>query len=76
MAETCSVVKHTRESKYSCVDKYIEIYILSHSVPLSAYSSQTNVKLDDSRSREANIGWVWGLLSGQWDEQVEREAWP
>jgi len=43
-------------------------------MPLSACISQTTVKLDESRGREANTGWVWGLLSGQWGEQVEGEA--
>jgi len=43
-------------------------------MPLSAYINQTAVMLEESRGREASIGWVWGLLSGQWGEQVEVEA--
>jgi len=42
-------------------------------MPLSAYNSHTAVMLDDSRGREASTGWVWGLLSGHWCEQVEGE---
>jgi len=41
-------------------------------MPLSAYINQTAV--EESRGREASTGWVWGLLSGQWGEQVEGEA--
>jgi len=43
-------------------------------MPLSAYINRTAVMLDKSRGREASTGWVWGLLNGQWGEQVEGEA--
>jgi len=43
-------------------------------MPLSACISQTTVTFDESRGREANTGWVWGLLGGNWCEKVEGEA--
>jgi len=43
-------------------------------MPLSAYNNQPAVMLDESTGREACTGWVWGLLSGQWCEQVEGEV--
>ena len=35
---------------------------------------QTTVGFEESRGCEASAGWVWGLLSGHWCEQVEGEA--
>jgi len=43
-------------------------------VPLSVYTNQTAVMLDDIRGHEVSTGWVWGLLSGQRCEQVEGEC--
>jgi len=42
-------------------------------MPLTAYINLTAVMLDESIGREASTGWFWGLLSGQWDGQVEGE---
>ena len=44
-----------------------------HSMPLSTYINQTAVMFDESKGREASTGWVWGLLSGHWCEEVEGE---
>jgi len=42
-------------------------------MPLSACINQTAVMLEEIRGCEASTGWVWGLLSGHWCEQVEGE---
>jgi len=42
-----------------------------HSVPLSAYSNQSAVMLEESRGCEATTGWVWWLLSWRSCGQVE-----